>query len=154
MPQTTQTATTSAPHAPNRRTASRDIATPWSPLHVGGVPALAGDGQLLRIAARSVAQVFHPMEEMRGEASIAIHSPHGPMTTFTVEGHGCVRVTTDTDCDFRISGSAELRAHAQVLSALVAALDAHDALDAFADEVEVLEADESSARRQPRRRVA
>lgn len=122
---------------------------PWPVLGLVDVADAAADGDLTRMAARRVAQLVHPLEEMRGGLPLEMVGLFHQRITFTPERGGRVRIRVGGD-ELQIEDMAELRAYSNVLSAFVVAFDAYDPMAEFHEEAEALV--EAEAKRRGRRR--
>lgn len=143
--------TSPAPTGNHRRERGIPGLAPWPVIGLADVADAAADGDLVRMAARRVAQLVHPLEEMRGGLPIEVVGFFRQRITFTPERGGRVRIRAGGD-DLQIEDMAELRAYANVLSAFVVAFDACDAVAESYEEAEALV--KANAKRTRRRRSA
>ncbi len=126
---------------------------PWPVLGLADVADAAADGDLIRMAARRVAQLVHPLEEMRGGLPLEMVGFFRQRIAFTPGRGGRVRICVGGN-DLQIEDMAELRAYAQVLSAFVVAFDAYDPMAEFHEEAIALVKANAKRRRRTAQRQA
>lgn len=120
---------------------SPHTSTAWDPITIGDIAAASATGQLLHLAMRRVAQLSHPVEEMQAAHPVTLRGSLGQSVSFTPLGAGSVLIEAAAcRSEIRIAGLAELRAYAQVLTALANAYEADNALSEFNEEAGELKA--------------